>query len=196
VTDEKQLIDGARRGETDAFRRLVERSKIMTYRLAYDLSGNRHDAEDICQEAYIRAFRGLERFRGDAKWSSWMHRITVNVFLDRKRANNRAFVEFNDELETSETVDAKQQTLPPPDPLAVAEAGDIQRHIDRALDSLSPRERSVFVLRHYQDLKISDIAETMELAEGTVKVHLYRAIRRLRQELHALRNELGTEGLS
>jgi len=105
-------------------------------------------------------------------------------------------VEFNDELETAETVDAKHRTTPPPDPLAVTEAADIQGHIDRALDSLPPRERSVFVLRHYQDLKISDIADILDLAEGTVKVHLYRAIRRLRQELRAFRNEMGTEGAS
>jgi len=194
VTDEKLLIDEARRGEADAFRRLVERSKITTYRLAYDLSGNRHDAEDICQEAYIRALKGLERFRGDAKWSSWMHRITVNVFLDHKRANRKEFVEFNDEVETPETVDATHRTPPHPDPLAVTEAGDIQRQIDRALDSLPPRERAVFVLRHYQDLRLSDIAKAMDIAEGTVKVHLHRAVRRLRKELHALGNDLGMEG--
>jgi RNA polymerase sigma-70 factor (ECF subfamily) len=195
VTDEKLLIEGARRGEIDAFRRLVERSKITTYRLAYDLSGNRHDAEDICQEAYIRALKGLQRFRGDAKWSSWMHRITVNVFLDHRRANRKEFVEFNDELETPETVDAKHTTHPHPDPLTLTEAGDIQRQIDRALDSLPPRERSVFVLRHYQDLKLSDIAKAMDIAEGTVKVHLHRAVRRLRKELQALGNDLGMEGL-
>ena len=100
MTDEQLLIERAQQGDKDAFRQLVERSKITTYRLAYDLTGNRHDAEDLSQEAYIRAFRGLAGFRAEAKWSSWLHRITLNTFLDHKRAK-KMNVEYDDEIETT-----------------------------------------------------------------------------------------------
>lgn len=85
MIDEKLLINRARQGNKEAFRELVERTMIMIYRLAYDLTGNRHDAEDLSQEAYLRAYRGLRGFRGDSKWSSWLYRITMNIFYDSSR---------------------------------------------------------------------------------------------------------------
>jgi RNA polymerase sigma-70 factor (ECF subfamily) len=191
VTDEKLLIDRAQKGDAEAFRQLVERSKITTYALAYDLTGNRHDAEDISQESYIRAFRGLAGFRGEAKWSTWMHRITVNTFLDHKRSRRTETVEYNDEID--DTVNTRQHT-PNPGPDRTAEARLIQGHIDRALDALSPQERSVFVLRHYQDMPIKQIAATMDLADGTVKVHLFRAIRKLQKALKFYRPDGAAEG--
>lgn len=193
MTDEKLLIDRAQKGDFDAFRQLVERSKITTYRLAYDLTGSRQDAEDISQEVYIRAFRRLAAFRGDAKWSSWLHRITVNLFLDQKRAK-KPTVEYNEEMETATTMNPGAHSSPDPGPEKSAEAGVIQEHIDRALGSLPPQERSVFVLRHYQDLKLREIASVMNLAEGTVKVYLFRAVRKLQRELHFYRTDFGLEG--
>jgi len=193
VTDEKLLIDRAQKGDSDAFRQLVERSKITTYRLAYDLTGNRHDAEDISQESYIRAFRGLASFRSEAKWSTWMHRITVNTFLDHKRARKTETVEYNDEMETTETVNTRHHH-PAPGPDKSAEAVLIQGHIESALGVLSPRERSVFVLRHYQDLPIKQIAVAMDLADGTVKVHLFRAIRKLQKALKFYKPDPGMKG--
>lgn len=192
MTDEQLLISRARNGETDAFRTLVERSRVTTYRLAYDLTGNRQDAEDLSQEAYIRAYRGLAGFRGDAKWSSWLHRITVNVFLDQRRAKKES-IEYN-ELETHDTMIANRYHPNPSGPEKRAEAGVIGEHIERALGCLSPAERSVFVMRHYHDLPIREIASALEIAEGTVKVHLYRAIRRMQKQLEFFRPELGLEG--
>ena len=191
MTDEKLLIDRAQRGDKEAFRELVERSKITTYRLAYDLTGNRHDAEDLSQEAYIRAYRGLTGFRTEAKWNSWLYRITMNTFYDHWRARSRRKLEYSDDLEQHNTMmtDSLQRTEESPE--KKAEAGMIQKHIDHALQCLSPQERSVFVLRHYHDLPIKQIAETLEIAEGTVKSHLFRAIKRLQKELVFYRPELG-----
>lgn len=194
MTEEKQLIDRAQRGDFDAFRELVERSKITTYHLAYDLTGNRHDAEDVSQEAYIRAFRGLKGFRGDAKWSTWMHRITVNTFLDHRRANKTQMVEYQEEMETTETMNPGPNGPHAPGPEKAAEAGVMQEHIGRALESLTPQERSVFVLRHYRDLPLKEIAAVMDIAEGTVKAYLFRAVKRLQRELSFYRTELGPEG--
>jgi RNA polymerase sigma-70 factor (ECF subfamily) len=194
LSDEKLLIDRARNGDTAAFRQLVERSKITTYRLAYDLTGNRHDAEDLSQEAFIRAYRGLPRFRGEAKWSSWLHRITLNTFLDQKRSKKNDTVEYHDELETPETMTTMIHTAAAPGPDRRAEAGDIRDHIERALGCLSPAERSVFVMRHYHDKPLKEIGEALDIAEGTVKVHLFRAVRRMQKELEFFRAELGLEG--
>lgn len=192
MTDEQLLINRAQNGETEAFRRLVERSRVTTYRLAFDLTGNRQDAEDLSQEAYIRAYRGLAGFRGDAKWSSWLHRITVNVFLDQKRVKKESI--GYDEQETKDSMGTNHHHSNSPGPDKLAEAGVIGRHIERALGCLSPAERTVFVMRHYHDLPIKEIASAMTLAEGTVKVHLFRAIRRMQKQLEFLRTELGLEG--
>lgn len=189
MSDEKQLIDRARNGDTTAFRQLVERSKITTYRLAYDLTGNRHDAEDLSQEAYIRAFRGLPGFRGDAKWSSWLHRITLNTFLDQKRSDKRNTDDYDDETMTTTT-----DTAAAPGPDRRAEAVVIREHIERALGCLSPTERSVFVMRHYHDRPLREIGEALSIAEGTVKVHLFRAVRRMQKQLGHYRADLGLEG--
>lgn len=194
MSDEKLLIDRAQRGEIDAFRQLVERSKITTYRLAYDLTGDRHEAEDVSQETFIRAYRGLAGFRGDAKWSSWLHRITVNAFIDHRRANKRNHVEYDEALEGDELMEPGGNHASPHPPDRSAEGGMIREHVERALGRLSARERSVFVLRHYQDLPLKEIAAALDLAEGTVKVHLFRAVRRLQKELHFLRTDVGMEG--
>ena len=85
LTDEQQLIRRAQEGEMHAFKELVARSKENVYRLAYDMVGNAHDAEDLSQEVFIKAFRSLARFRGDAKWSTWLYRITFNACLDFKK---------------------------------------------------------------------------------------------------------------
>ncbi len=195
MSDEKLLIDRAQRGEIDAFRQLVERSKITTYRLAYDLTGDRHEAEDVSQETYIRAYRGLAGFRGDARWSSWLHRITVNAFIDHRRANKRNYVEYDEALEGDELMEpGGNHSSPHPPPDSSAEGGMIREHVERALGRLPDKERSVFVLRHYQDLPLKEIAAALDLAEGTVKVYLFRAVRRLQEELHFLRTDVGMEG--
>jgi RNA polymerase sigma-70 factor (ECF subfamily) len=196
LTDEKLLIDRARSGDTAAFRQLVERSKITTYRLAYDLTGNRHDAEDLSQEAYIRAFRGLSSFRGEAKWSSWLHRITLNTFLDQRRSNKEKTVEYDDDIEPSESMKTTTNHAATPGPDRRAEGAVIQEHVERALGCLSPAERSVFVMRHYHDLPLKEIGAALSIAEGTVKVHLFRAVRRMQKHLEFIRADLGLKGRS
>jgi RNA polymerase sigma factor (sigma-70 family) len=99
VTDEQLLIDRAQRGEMDAFRELVERSKIIVYRMAYDLTGNRHDAEDLSQEAYIRAYRSIGGFRGGSRWTTWLYRILVNLSHDRWRKESRRKLDYIDTTE-------------------------------------------------------------------------------------------------
>ena len=193
MTDEQLLIDRAQQGDGDAFRQLVERSNRTVYRLAYDLTGNRHDAEDLSQEVFVRAYRALPGFRREAKWSTWIYRITVNICLDHREARSGKRVEYREDIDDELPLDAGRSAAAiMPD--TETEAGMIHEHIERALGRLSPKERSVFVLRHYHDLPLREIAETMQIAEGTVKSHLFRALQRLRRELAFYRPELGLEG--
>jgi RNA polymerase sigma-70 factor (ECF subfamily) len=193
VTDEKLLIDRARRGDMEAFHELVERSKIMTYRVAYDLTGNRQDAEDLSQEVYVRAYRALKNFRGDSKWSTWLYRIITNVSHDHWRKESTRRIDYMENLENhnSKIDEAKVQANPGPD--RIAEGAIIQSNIDRALNALSPQERTVFVLRHYNHLQLNEIAATLKIAEGTVKSYLFRAVKTLQKELAFYRPELGLE---
>lgn len=173
------------RSEPGTFRELVEQYKRPLYALAYDLTGSHHDAEDLSQEVFIKAYRALPDFRGDAQLFSWLYRIAVNTHLNKRRKKALRFRQLWDDFSRAERDD------PAPRPDEEAAAGGIRYHVDAALDRLSPGERTAFVLRHYQDLSIKEVAATMEVAEGTVKSLLYRAAQKLRDALAFYREDLG-----
>jgi RNA polymerase sigma-70 factor (ECF subfamily) len=193
VTDEQVLIKRAQGGEMDAFGQLVERSKINVYRLAYDLTGNRHDAEDLSQDVFVKAHRSLQNFRGEATWSTWIYRITVNTCLDHRRSKTRETIEYRDDLHSTEEGTRLNRASTTITPDRSADSEIVREHIERALDQLPGQERAVFVLRHYHDLPLGQIAQTLNIAEGTVKSHLFRAIRRLQRELDSFRNDMQLE---
>lgn len=192
VTEERELISRAQNGDMNAFRQLVEQHRRNVYYLALDLSGHPQDAEDLSQEVFIRAFRFLGNFRGDAKFGSWLYRITVNSYIGNRRKKRMPAVPLqnpNSHIGADpESYLADTATASPEDTTA---AGDIQQHIRRALKQLSPRERAVFVLRHYCEMPLRDIAETLDIAEGTVKSLLFRAIKRLQKALAFYKPDLG-----
>lgn len=152
--------------------------------LALDLTGNLHDAEDLAQEVFIKAHRHLDSFRGDSGLYAWLRRIAVNTHLNKKRKKSVSAMRlFGDVTGTDEWADEGVT------PESGAVSGDLRSHIDRALETLSPRERSAFVMRHYQDMSTRDVAEAMGVADGTVKSLLFRATGKLRSSLHFLRQE-------
>lgn len=169
-----------------AFREIVERHKRRVFYLALDLTGNHHDAEDLSQEVFIKAFRALDGFRGEAQVQTWLYRITVNTFLNTRRKKALAFMRLRDDF-----ADAgfEQDTAPAPDD-GVAD-NLLRRRIESALDVLSPKERTAFVLRQDHDLPVKEIAAAMDVAEGTVKSLLFRATQKLRHELAPYRAEAG-----
>lgn len=192
--NENQLIERAQENGVDAFRDIVETYKDRIYCLAYDLTCNQHDAEDLVQEVFIKAFRSLDSFRGDAKLSSWLYRITVNSYLNKKRKKALTEMSLMDNFnEKSSENDAFSGTDFSENPERSANSRMIQHHIELALSKLAKKERSVFVLRHYQDLPLKEIAALLNIAEGTVKSLLFRAIRRLQNELSFYRGDLGME---
>jgi RNA polymerase sigma-70 factor, ECF subfamily len=180
--------------ETASFQELVESHKKNVYYLALNLTGNHHDAEDLSQDVFIKAFRAMKDFRGEAKWSSWLYRITVNTYIDEKRKKTHQLLPLPEEHEGEENVQTSGYLSDPrSNPERDLESMNIQRHIDEALKKLTPRERAVFVLRHYNDLILKEIGEVLNISEGTVKSLLFRAIKRMQKELAFYRPDAGKE---
>jgi RNA polymerase sigma-70 factor (ECF subfamily) len=195
VTDEKELIAGLARGDRASFRELVETHKKKVYFLALDLVKNPVDAEDISQEVFLKVFRGFKTFNRDAKLGSWLYRITYNACIDhlRKKA-------LTPEPMEDAALESGFQTHPQlsaarieQDPAAAAERGILMARIEKALAKVSPQEKAVFLLRHYEDQNLKDIAETLGLTIGSVKSYLFRAVRKLQKELAPGRAGQGME---
>jgi RNA polymerase sigma-70 factor (ECF subfamily) len=164
---------------------LVDRYHRRVYALALDLTGDHHDAEDLSQEVLIKACESLDSYRGDAAPFTWLYRIAVNTYLNRGRGQKRQATTLQGDFEhMTDGVGAAPETG------EHAERRQMQAHIEAALDVLSPRERSAFVLKHEHDLRIKDVAASMDVAPGTVKSLLYRATRKLRDELAFYRDQL------
>ena len=184
VMDEDAIIEGMTRGDPRAFREFVERYKKKVFYLAFDMAGNAVDAEDISQEVFLKVFRSFHTFRQGARLGSWLYRITYNAAIDHLRRKGAAPEPVGDEV--LESLRGAEAGLPPrgaADPEADLEASQLQARISQALDKISPQEKAVFVLRHYEDLKLKDIAETLDLSIGSVKSYLFRAVRKLQKEL-------------
>jgi RNA polymerase sigma-70 factor (ECF subfamily) len=172
-----ELAGDAAVGDRRAFDELVRRTYADTYTLALRLVGDGHDARDVVQEAYLRAFRGLHRFRGDARFSTWMHRITANcasTHLGRRRRHR------HDELDDDIVAEDGRAGH---DPVGRAEQALLRERLHRALRTLPPRLRAVVVLRDIYDLPHQAIAAELGISETAAKVRLHRARRRLRDDV-------------
>jgi RNA polymerase sigma-70 factor (ECF subfamily) len=182
--NETNLIERVCSGDIYAFQEIVERYKKKVYYIAYDIVGDFHEAEDISQEVFIKMYRALNRFRKDAKMSSWLFQIAVNTSIDslrRRKAKPRINVGDIEQVGVREK--ALESTNLEADPERRAVATLMQEHIDLALHKITPQERAVFMMRHYNEFKIREIADVLEVSSGTVKSLLFRALKKLRKEL-------------
>lgn len=175
--DLSDLVAAASEGDAQAFEALVEATHRDTYTLALRLTGNEEDARDVTQEAYLRAYRGLSKFRGESQFSTWMYRVTANcaaTYLGR-RGRHR-----HDELpDASELVDLRTDF----DPELRADASDLRSRVMVALDGLPPKLRAVVVLRDVYELSHEAIATELGISGTAAKVRLHRARHKLRSEL-------------
>jgi RNA polymerase sigma-70 factor (ECF subfamily) len=178
VAIDAQIVEQIKRKNTDAFRLFVERYQKRLYFMCFDLTGNHHDAEDLSQDVFIKVFRSAHQLRDNQDIEGWLYRIAVNAFLDKKRKRINRILRF--------WLDAEDQNIDSIDsgsthrPDTATDESLIRHHIQKALKKLSVRERAVFVLRHYQDYSLYEIAQTLSIAEGTVKSLLFRAAKKLR----------------
>jgi RNA polymerase sigma-70 factor (ECF subfamily) len=183
TVDLDELVAAARAGDRAAFEGLVRATNADVYTLALRLTGDEEDARDVTQEAYLRAYKGLHRFRGDAQFSTWMYRITANcastLLAGRRR---RRHDELPDDMPLADQ-------HPDNDPVAMAEAGMLRSRVSEALEELPPKLRAVVVLRDVYDLSHEAIAEELGISEAAAKVRLHRARRKLRERLFPLGRE-------
>jgi len=191
LINDADLIKQAQNGRSTAFKALVDRHKEKLYYLCLDLTGKHHDAEDLSQDVFIKAYKNLSQFRGDAQFSSWLYRIAVNTHLNQRRKKSVTAMHSSEKMDVIHW--EGYDTAAAENPEARAQAGLIQQHLDEALENLSAKERCVFVLRHYDDFPLKEIAQIMDVSEGTVKSTLFRGIKKLQRSLSFYKQDLGLE---
>ena len=178
VQDElAQLVESAQAGDTGAFEQLVQATYVQTYTLAFRLTSNQEDARDVTQDAYLKAYRGLSKFRGESQFSTWMYRVTANCAATQMQRRGRH--RHGDLPQGDELVDLRTDY----NPELRAEAGDLRRRLLVALDTLPPKLRAVVVLRDVYEMSHDDIAGELGISTTAAKVRLHRARHRLRSEL-------------
>lgn len=173
-------------GDRDAFRVLVERHSHNVFRLAYRMTGNRQDAEEVVQEAFLRAYQKLGQFAARANFGTWVYRIAANYAIDRMRQRKKeearkvepAVYEQGTE---NDPVTLVQDAAPTPERLA--HNIELRKHMEIALAALSHSERTAFVMRHWEGCAIEEIAEVLKSSSGAAKNTVFRAVQKLRLAL-------------
>jgi RNA polymerase sigma-70 factor (ECF subfamily) len=180
------FVARARAGDADAFRVLVERHSRALFRVAFRMTGNRQDAEDVVQESFLRAFKQLAKFDERASFGTWLYRIAANCSLDMMRARKRRA-----EHVTAGADDGAEEvvlSLPSldPTPERMALSGEVRQRVLEAMDDLSATERTAFVLRHFEGMCMEEVSRVLECQPGAAKHSVFRAVQKLRRSLEPL----------
>ncbi|HSD27855.1 MAG TPA: sigma-70 family RNA polymerase sigma factor [Vicinamibacteria bacterium] len=170
--DEREAIEASRRGEREAFDRLVERYQRDVYRLCYRFVNNHEDATDLAQEAFVKAYRALDRFRGDSSFSTWLYRIAVNTCLNFRAARKPPADELPETLS-----DGRARADEP------MESEERARRVRDAIRKLPEKQRLTLILKTYHDLTHEEIAGLMGSTVGTAKANLFHALGNLKRIL-------------
>jgi RNA polymerase sigma-70 factor, ECF subfamily len=174
-------------GDRDAFRILVERHSATIFRLAYRLTGNHHDAEEIVQEAFLRAYQKLEQFASQANFATWVYRIAANYTIDRMRQRKQEDArrpapspEMADDVESDPL---RQIPDAGPSPERLTQSVELRKEMEDALASLTTAERTAFVMRHCDGCGMEEIAQVLRCSSSATKNTVFRAVQKLRHAL-------------
>lgn len=177
------LVRLAQKGDTRAFDELVALHDSQVMNLAMSLLGSKEDAADVYQDIFIRVFKALNSYRFESELSTWLYRVTVNACLSFRKSRGRQQSFFPKSIES----DPEPLMDKPQDAQYEADSNLLQNEMSNivkaAIDELPPQQKTVVILRHYQNKKIREIADIMELNEGTVKGYLFRAMQTLKDKL-------------
>lgn len=181
---DRELVLQAQNGDADAFEKLVEKYDRRVLSLAFSFTRSSDDAKDIYQETLIRAFNSLKKFQMKSEFSTWLYRIASNVCLSFKYHQKRSMDLFKQNSQTNEDeIDPEPSVGTSNSVEGEFMRAELAKQIEQALGTLSPMQRLVFTMKHYEGYLLREIASLTDCTEGTVKKHLYVAVRRLQKEL-------------
>ena len=184
VQDDAIIVEAVQDGDTEAFRHLVDRHRNTIYRILLRLVSDPHQAEELAQETFIRAWRALDSFRGDARFSTWLIQIAVHAARDHHRSKGRSKLVSLDELQEQNSsraqIEEHRSAFDPSSRLAERELGE---RLKKGIDLLPASYREVFVLRHLEEIPYEEIAAATGSSVGSLKVRSHRARRMLREYL-------------
>ncbi len=182
---DEELAFKAARGDKEAFAELVRRYQKPIFAMAYRMVGNREDARDIAQEAFLKAYRALARFKENSRFSPWLYSIANNLCIDALRRKGRNNVSLDEPLPDG----GERQVAGGMDPLKELEKQETSQQVQTAIDALPAKFKSVLLLRHMQELSYEEIAQTLGIPVSSVKTHLFRAREALRKQIISLEGE-------
>jgi len=184
-------VHKAAQGDVGAFEKLILLYQDRVYTHCVNLAGNYDDGQDLAQEVFIRAYRGISNFRGESDFGTWLHKITVNCWINTKK-NSRLQLMSIDEPRLGEEGDISREIMDDDEtPIETLERKEFNEMLRRALDNLTPEYSAVLVLREMEGYSYQEIADITESSLGTVKSRINRAKRDLRQQMQGL---LGSDG--
>ncbi len=184
--DESELIRAAQRGDSEAFEQLVRTYDHNVLRMALNLLHSEEDARDVYQEAFLRVYRNLPRFRFDCSFSTWLYRIVANLCLDQirkrkvRKEDSAAVNTASGELDRFQFVAEDRADV---DPQRQLMSSEVNRRVQEVLSRLTPRERVVFEMRHFQGMRLRSIGEALGVSEEAAKNCLFRATQKMRAAL-------------
>lgn len=185
--DTSALVKKAQSNDPRAFEELVGLYQNKVYKLCYHLAGNQDDAQDLSQEVFIRAYKALGSFRNEADFGTWLHRITLNIWLNIKRKNSRKIVSLDEPYESGNGSNMQREVAAlDGDPLEALEEKEFRGLVRTALCKLTEEHRAVLVLREIEGYSYEEVASLLGCSLGTVKSRLSRAREVLRREMTEL----------
>ncbi|HTG14938.1 MAG TPA: sigma-70 family RNA polymerase sigma factor [Blastocatellia bacterium] len=183
---ELDLVKRCQAGESEAFDELVTRYRTRVFGMIYNMVHSEQDAWDLAQDSFVKAWKSIQRFRGQSSFYTWIYRIVMNVTIDwlRKKHVKGTGAEFDDAIQLRD-IDPASKTMPKPDalPYERMQQGEIRAEIDKAIGQLSPEHRAVILMKEIEGMQYHEIAEALECSIGTVMSRLFYARKKLQNLL-------------